>query len=175
MRSTKKLTLSAMAVALSSVFIILGAYADIFDLVFGTVASVILLFVKIELGSPYTWLVWLATTVCSALLSLANLMSVTWYFLIFGIYPILKPLFERIFKRLAFLPKIIYANAAFALSLLFFSFIFTSSPYAFENKLIAIAALATGNVAFIVYDVFLSVAAKLYIKKYRKLFHKLMK
>ena len=89
MKTTKKITVSGMVVALSAIFLVVGSYISAVDLLFEVVASLLAVFVYIELGSPYTWLVWPATTLTVAFLpngiSVAGL-----YFLVFGIYPILK-------------------------------------------------------------------------------------
>ena len=68
MKTTKKITVSGMVVALSAIFLIIGSYAGSVDLLFEVVASLLAVFVYIELGSPYTWLVWPATTLTVAFL-----------------------------------------------------------------------------------------------------------
>ena len=62
MKQTKKLTLSAMIVALGTVFMKLGSIIEVFDLTAAALASMLVAFVYVEIGSPYTWLVWLATS-----------------------------------------------------------------------------------------------------------------
>ena len=52
MRQTKKLTLSAMIVALGTVSMVLGAVIEVFDLTAVALASALVAFVYIELGSP---------------------------------------------------------------------------------------------------------------------------
>ena len=68
MSSTKKLALSAMLVALGSVFMIIGSFVEVLDLTVCALASLIVAFAYLEIGSPYTWLIWLATSLCTALL-----------------------------------------------------------------------------------------------------------
>ncbi len=175
MRNTKKVTLSALMAALGTVFLILGAYIEVLDLAMGALASVIMIFVYIELGSPYTWLVWLATSLLAALLGSANPLSAIWYFLLFGIYPILKAYIERL-PRLAWLPlKLIYANAAFIGMVGLFWLIFGISPFALDKKWMIIGIWVLGNFAFVIYDLFIKAMARVYLLKYRKRFSKLLK
>ena len=89
MKHTKKLTLSAMIVALGTVFMVLGAIVEVFDLTAVALASALVAFVYIELGSPYTWLVWLCTTFTTFIVFQSSQMWFM-YLVLFGIYPILK-------------------------------------------------------------------------------------
>ncbi len=175
MKKTKKLTLSAMMVALGVIFLIIGANVEVLDLAMGAVASIIMIFVHIELGSPYTWLVWLATSVLALLLGTANLLSGLWYLLLFGIWPILKAYIERLPRVVWLIPKLLYANAAFFAVIGLWVLIFGASPFAIDALWLKITALIVGNVAFIVYDLFVTAVARVYLLKYQKRFSKLLK
>ena len=59
MSQTKKITLSAMMVALSTAFMVLGAAINVLDLTVCALASMLVVFVYIEIGSYYPWLVWI--------------------------------------------------------------------------------------------------------------------
>ena len=52
MRSTKKITLSAMMCALSVVILALGAVFEALDLTAAAIASICIAFVYIEVGAP---------------------------------------------------------------------------------------------------------------------------
>ena len=93
MRQTKKLTLSAAIVALGTLFMSLGAIFEVFDLSAVALAAVLVAFVYIELGSPYTWLVWLCTTLTTFLFYPSN--RVMWFY-----YPFLQTVV--IFKVIIF-------------------------------------------------------------------------
>ncbi len=175
MRKTKKLTLSALLSGLGTVLLLLGAFIEMLDLAMGAVASVIMIFVYIEIGSPYTWLVWLVTSLCAFLLGTANPMAAVWYFLLFGVYPILKAYIERT-PRIIWLPiKLVYANAAFAAAAGIFWLIFRISPFALEKEWMIGAIWILGCFAFWIYDRFLSAMARVYLLKYKKRFSKLLK
>ena len=84
MRKTKRVTLSAMMVALSVVMMVVGAVLDVLDLSACALASLVMVFSYIELGSPYTFLIWICTTVISGIVFPASLVWVE-YFTVFGI------------------------------------------------------------------------------------------
>ena len=63
MRETKKLTISAMSVALSSVILMLSSFFGLMELTVGAVASMLVVFVLVEVKGVYPYLVWLATSV----------------------------------------------------------------------------------------------------------------
>ena len=68
MSQTKKLALSATLTALGTVFMVLGGFIEVLDLTVCALASLLVAFVYIEIGAPYYWLVWICTSLCSALL-----------------------------------------------------------------------------------------------------------
>ena len=175
MRNTKKLTLSAMMVALGTVFLLVGANIEALDLAMGAVASVVMVFVHIELGSPYTWLVWLSTATLALLLGTANPLSGAWYLALFGIWPILKGYVERLPRVIWLLPKLLFANLSFAAVIGTWVLIFKISPFAIDAAWLKIAALIVGNLAFIIYDLFVSAVARVYLLKYKDKFSKLLK
>ena len=174
MRTTKKITVSAMVVALGAIFLIIGSYINAVDLIFEVIASLLAVFVYIEIGSPYTWLVWPATTLTVAFLP--NGLSVAGlYFLVFGIYPILKAYIERAPRPLWWPIKLIYINViivilAAAVRLVTGASMFTSGLFVVNAALWVLI-----NVAFIAYDMFITVAVRLYMLKYRKIFARFLK
>ena len=181
MKQTKKLTLSAMIVALGTVFMVLGAVIEVFDLTAVALASVLVAFVYIELGSPYTWLVWLCTTLTTFLLYQHSPMWLI-YFVLFGIYPILKGYIERL-PRLFWWPiKIVFGNVAF-LAMLFGVKLITGLPFIDPNeslfgitgRALYIATWILINIAFVAYDFFIAVMVRYYMEKLRPRFRKILK
>lgn len=181
MKQTKKLTISAMIVALGTVFMVLGAVIEVFDLTAVALASVLVAFVYIELGSPYTWLVWLCTTLTTFLLYQHSAMWFI-YLVLFGIYPILKGYIEKL-PRFSWWPiKLLFGNAAFVL-MIFGIKLITGLPFIDPNeKMFGITGTALYivtwvllNVAFIAYDFFISVMVRYYMEKLRSRFKKILK
>lgn len=181
MKETKKLTISAMIVALGTVFMVLGAVIEVLDLSAVALASVLVAFVYIELGSPYTWLVWICTTLTTFLFYQHSPMWFI-YFVLFGIYPILKGYIERL-KRPLWLPiKLLFGNVAF-LAMLFGIQLITGLPFVDPNdsflgitgKAVYILTWVIFNVAFVLYDYFITVMVRFYMDKLRPKFKNILK
>ena len=107
-----------MTVALGVVFMVLGAVIEVLDLTTVVLASLLVMFIYVELGSPYTWLVWLSTSLLAFIFYPGSLMWLV-YLTIFGIYPILKGYIERLPRALWFVVKVLFINTMLALLVLF--------------------------------------------------------
>ena len=174
MRHTKKITLSAILVALGVAIMALGAVFDVLDLSVSALASLIVVFVYLEIGSPYTWLVWLCTSLITALVFPGSILWVE-YLLVFGIYPILKAYIERAPRFLWWILKLLFFN--FVIWALFFvvEFIF-GLPFFEDGGLIWKALLyLLMNAAFIVYDLFITIMVRVYYERFRKRFKRFLK
>ena len=174
MRKTKKLTVSAVTVAIGVMFMVLGGFVDVLDLSACALSSVLVAFIYIEVGSPYTWLVWL----CTSLLSFVCFPgSVLWfvYLIVFGIYPILKAYIERL-NRAFWLPvKLVYINAVLVLIIFAFELLF-KTPFFVVNKLwLKVGVYALMNIAFIAYDLFITVLVRFYLDRLRHRFKNFLK
>ena len=174
MRSTKKVTLSAMATALSAVFLTVGALWEVMDFSLCAFASLLVVFVYIEIGSPYTWLVWLCTSLIS-FISFSG--SAVWveYFAVFGIYPILKAYIERTPRALWWILKLVYINAVTVAAIFCIEFLIGNSFFGTDVPMLKVLTYVLVNVAFVAYDLFLTVLIRLYMTKYRHRFRKFLK
>ena len=181
MKQTKKLTISAVCVALGTIFMVLGGMIEVLDMSAAALSSAVVVFIFIELGSPYTWLVWLATSLLTALLSFARPMWIL-YLLCFGIYPILKGYIERLSKVFWVPLKFLFANLSMALAMLGCQYILgipfiTPGEDFFGLPIEGIYAvfIILLNVAFFAYDIFISVMARFYMYRLRDKFKQLLK
>ena len=181
MKATKKLTISAVSVALGTIFMVLGGMIEVLDMSAAALSSAVVAFIFIELGSPYTWLVWLATSLLTALFSFARPMWML-YLLCFGIYPILKGYIERLARPLQVLLKFLFANLSMALAMLGCQFILgipfiTPGEDFFGLPIEGIYAvfIILLNVAFFAYDMFISVMVRFYMYRLRDKFKQLLK
>ncbi len=174
MRKTKKITLSAMVVALGTVFMVLGGFIEVLDLSASAIASVLVAFVYIEIGSPYTWLVWIGTSFATFICFSG---SVLWleYLLVFGIYPILKAYIERLPRKFWIFLKLLFINIVLWLIFLGFEFIFKTSVFIVDKLWMKIGIYALMNVAFIAYDLFITVMVRFYLARLRPRFKHLLK
>lgn len=166
MSSTKKLAISAVLVALGTVFMVLGAVIEVMDLTVCAIASLIVVFIYIEIGSPYTWLVWLATSLATALMFPGSLIWIE-YFLVFGVYPLVKAYIEKLPRAFWWPIKIAFINAVIW-AIFFVAERFLGLPFIEGDTLpIKIATYVLMNVAFVAYDLFITVMVRLYFEKMR--------
>ena len=174
MRQTKKITLSAILVAMSVAMMALGAVFDVIDLSVCALASLIVVFVYLEIGSPYTWLVWICTSLITALIFPGSVLWVE-YLLVFGVYPILKAYFERLPRVFWWPAKLVFFNLVVWALFLVVEFIF-GLPF-FEGDTFIWKAVLYGlmNVTFIVYDMFITVMVRVYYERFRKRFLRFLK
>lgn len=180
MRKTKKLTLGAMMIAIGVLFMALGYFIEALDLTVAALLSLIMAFMFIEVGSPYTYAVWLGTSALGAVFFTGSFVWLT-YFLIFGIYPILKAYIEKLPRGFWLIVKLVFFNIAFVLLIVFSEFIlgtpfFTvSEGYEDSANLIKAAFAAAFNVAFVIYDIFMTLMIKTYLVRFRPKFSRLLK
>ncbi len=174
MRQTKKLTLSSMVAALSTLFLTFGAYIEVLDLSACALASVLVAFVYIEIGRPYHFLVWLVTSLCSALLFTAKPVWLL-YLMIFGIYPILKAYIERLPRPAWLILKLVYINTVMAAFIFLFELLFGIPFLNVDKLIIKIALYVFLNAAFILYDIFMTVMVRFYFDKLRNRIKHLLK
>lgn len=169
-----------MMVALGVVFMTIGAFVPSLDMTSAALTSLIVVLIFIEIGSPYTYLVWLATSLIGFIFFSG---SAVWlqYLLVFGIYPILKAYIERTPRPLWFIIKLVYANAIFALLfwlmdvLLGMPFDTGETLFGLHGTPLLILLFVILNVAFFAYDILIGLSAKIYLFKYRDRFKKFFK
>ena len=180
MRKTKKLTVGAMMIAMGVLFMTLGYFVEALDLTVAAMLSAVIAFMVIEVGSPYTYMVWLGTSLLGALLFTGSFVWLT-YFLIFGIYPILKYYIEKLPRIAQYALKLLFFNLAL-IALIFLSELIIGLPFftvgdkfgEYEN--IVKAALYIGfNIAFVLYDICLNVMIRVYYLRFRAKFSRLLK
>lgn len=179
MKETKKLALSAILCALSVAVMALSAVIDTLDLTLCALASLSMVVIYAEIGSPYTWCSWLLS---SLLCFLFFPHSLAWaeYLLIFGVYPVLKGYIERLPRSLWLPAKLVYFNATISALLLLVRLILGVDFFADEDfalfrdyevfggvPLVTAVFFIVTNVTALVYDAFLRVMLRLYLLKYR--------
>lgn len=174
MRKTKRVTLSAMMVALSVVMMVIGAVLDVLDLSACALASLVMVFSYIEIGSPYTFLIWICTTVISGIVFPASLVWIE-YLLVFGIYPILKAYIEKLPRAFWWPLKLVYINAIIWLLIYFVDLIFGTPFLEGDTVWLRAATYVLINAAFVMYDFFITVMVRFYFDKLRHRFLRFLK
>lgn len=174
MSQTKKITLSAMMVALGTAFMIIGAVIEVLDLTVCALASMLVVFIFLEIGSYYPWLVWVCTSLATGLLYPASLIWIE-YALIFGVYPLIKAYIEKLPRWSWIIVKLVYANAVIW-ALFFICEKLLGVPFfTDEARWMRILTYILTNVAFLAYDLFITVMVRFYYEKLRPRFKKLLK
>lgn len=163
-----------MAVALGVVFMALGFFVEVLDLTAAALCSLIMVFMFIEIGSPYTWMTWIATTVLGFVFFQSSFVWIT-YGLVFGIYPIVKAYIERLPRWIWLILKLVYANITLWLLAIISEALFGIPLIAMENKIFVAAVFIGLNVAFILYDICITVCVKTYFARFRQRISKLLK
>lgn len=180
MSRTKKLTFSASLVALGVLFMTLGAVFTVLDLTTAVLASLLVAFAYLELGSPYTWLVWLATALLSFIFFPGSFMWLT-YLLVYGVYPILKGYIERLPRPLWIIIKLVFVNIAMTVMLLFSealigqSFFGDTADIPFDPRIVYAVMWVLLNAAFLLYDRLIVVMVVWYNQRLRPRISNLLK
>jgi len=174
MKTTKKVTLSAMAVALGTVIMLLGAVIETLDLTVCALASLMVVFIYIEVGSYYPWLVWICTTLTTALVYPGSLVWIE-YLLVFGIFPLIKAYIGKLPRWSWLIVKILYINLMIW-GIFLIAEVLLGIPFFAEDTLVMkIVLYAMINIAFIAYDFFITVMVRFYFDKLRSRFKRLLK
>ena len=161
-------------VALSVVMMLLGAVVDVLDLTACAFASLVMVFAYIELGSPYTFLIWICTTLISAIIFPASLVWIE-YLLVFGIYPLIKAYIERLPRGFWWPLKLVFINAIIWLLILLVDLIFGTPFLEGDTLLLRVATYVLINIAFVAYDFFITIMVRFYFDKLRPRFQRFLK
>lgn len=163
----KRMTISAMCTALGVVILYLGSMVEVMDLTTVFVASFLVVFAIIELGSPWYWLLWLCTSLLSVLW-LPNKFCAFEYAFFGGLYPILKYYAEKLPKKTAYILKFVIFNALFCLlvgaMIWFFGMEDITLPVIgkLTPSWYLSIMLLLGNIVFVLYDILLTKLILLY-------------
>ena len=183
MKQTKKITFSAMSIALGVLFMTLGFFIEALDMTVAALCSCLMAFVFIEIGWKYAVAVWLGTSLLGAVFFTSSLVWVTFLF-IFGIFPILKAFIERL-KRPLWIPVklaffIVSATVMILVSELLLGIPFFDDsinlPLIGDNVVVfRIVVYALLIIALFVYDVFMTVMIRAYFGGIRRRIQSLLK
>ena len=180
MRKTKKLTVSAAATALGILFMAIGANFAPLDLSCSVLASMLVAFVYFEIGSPYTWLVWLGTALLSFIFFTSSFVWLS-YLLMFGVYPILKGYIGKAPRVLQLPLKLVFVNAVVAVMFFFGELLTTQSLFGdpadipLDSRIVYAALWLLLDVAFLLYDRLLVLLSVYYSERIRPKIANLLK
>lgn len=163
-KSTKKLTLCAVCCALGVVIMSLGSLFEVLDLSSSALAAMLIVFIVIEIGGFWPWLVYAATGLLALMLPLK--LAAVFYLVFVGYYPILKAKIERSGRRaLGWAVKLALFIAALAAGLLISKYFLMipdiSPPW-------TAAVFIVGTAAFVLFDIALTKLIILYLRVWRR-------
>ncbi len=175
MKQTNKVTLSALMAALS-VVLMLGAYIPYLTYTFPAFAGLFIMVVLLEIGKKWALLSYITSAALTVLLCEPEAMLM--YVFLFGYYPILKAVIERINKPIFEWPiKLIVFNSMVILVYFFVAKLFNLNLLedVSYGKYFEYGVLAIANVVFVFYDITVSRIANLYFIAIRPKIKRLLK
>lgn len=176
-RNIKKIVLSSLCASLGVVCLYLGVFLNVMDMSAAILASFIVLFCFLEMGYGYAFAVYAMISILSLIL-LPNASPAWMFILLFGYMPISKFGFERIFKKIAWIPKIFLFNVFYGITVFGGGAMlgFTSeNQFGIPPYVVYLAFFALGNVLYILSDVLYTRLVRLYMIKFRARIHKYFK
>lgn len=167
----KRMTLSAMLIALGVLFLFLGSLLDVLDLSTAALASLLVVYAVLELGSAYPYAIWLGTTLLGLLL-LPQKSPVIFYALFAGYYPIAKAALEKKLPRwLAWILKLAIFHVALVLFALVLKFFFPGELSGYTETLwLPFALYGLALACFVLFDLALSRLVPFYYARLQKHF-----
>ena len=157
MRQSRLVSTCGLAAALSVVIMLIGGVLGVGMYISPMIAGVCLIPIGQNFGRKYHALLWLAVSILCFILvpdPEANLM----YFALFGIYPLLCPLFQRLRPALRLVCKLAFFNAVIiAVETLVMLVLVPESM----SLWMTLVLLVLGNITFLLYDFILPRAAML--------------
>lgn len=163
MQRTKTIAACGMAAALSVVIMVLGAVLGLGMYASPMIAGLCLLPIGRQYGRKHQWILWLAVSLLCLILIAdpeQNLMYIT----LFGLYPILWPMFQKLSPTVRRLAKFAFFNGTvLAVEALVMLLLVPESMGAW----LAAALLILGNITFVLYD-FLIPRVEIIMQRYLK-------
>ncbi len=166
LNNTRRVAFSGIIIALAIALMLLGEVIGIGTYASPMLAGLVLLPAGEEYGRKTHFLLYIAVSLLSALV-IGDVEETLTFVTIFGVYPILRPTFEKLPRGARLLSKLLYFNAVAILTEWLVMTLFV--PAAEETWLLWTLLIA-GNFAFLLYDATIPRLIKLYDIRLRKLF-----
>ena len=161
MTVTKRITTTAMLVAISILLVCVGGWIPRGGLAFAVIGAMVGAVVVIECGNLWAVAHYVLVSVGAFLLAPDKLVAL-WYVVVFGHYPILKGFIERLESPLGrWIVKVIVFCCSTALNYLLANVIFSADM----PKMNIIAFVGLWAIAFIAFDMAYSKLIGVYLRK----------
>ena len=164
MRKSNVIASCGMIAALSVDLMILGAALGLGLYLSPMLGGLCLVPIGQKFGAKYQWLVWSAVSFLSFIL-VPEMEQNLMYLTLFGLYPILQPLFLRLPHRLVWPCKLLYFNLVFIAVEALALFLLTPEPM---PPAVMVILVLVSNAVFIMYDYLLPRAHLLFRKYFGK-------
>lgn len=161
MKKTRIITFCALMAALGTVVLLLGGITRVLDLTAVMVATA-LVYVAYEEARYYSILVYFVIGGLAFLLPIE--ISVAVEFLIFGIYPVVKSLLEKLPRVVCWILKSIFMTASFVGLTLLLQFVLGYPEVWYINLIFCVA----GILMYVLFDVALTRFSRYYQGKLRR-------
>ena len=168
-KRTKYLTVCAMLSALGVLMLSLGAVIEVLDLSVAVLASIFVVYVVIEIGGGYPWMVWGVTATLSILLVNPKTPAL-FYAVCFGFYPIIKEKWEKRSRWLCRILKLITFHVCLGTVVLILWLFFPAQLDMSGVWWMPAALYALSLVVFIIYDFMLTRMISFYLFRLRNRF-----
>ncbi len=171
-----KLSLCAVIVAISVVLLLVTGVFPFASYALPGLAGAMLAIIVIEAGMKWAMLSYIAVSLVAFFIT-GDITAKSAYILLFGYYPVLKCIIEKIKPvLLRWGVKFLNVNLSIIASFLITTYLFKLPDFIDEFKtvgpIVAVAFLIMANIAFVLYDILLTRLIALYFYKYRKYFIK---
>ena len=166
MNTTRRIAFSGILTALAVSLMLLGETIGIGTYAAPMVAGLVLLPAGKEYGRKTHLLLYAAVSLLSVFI-IGDAEETLTFITLFGLYPILRPLFEKLPRGVRLLPKLLYFNAVVILTEIIVIWLFVPST---EEGWLLWLLLAIGNFAFLIYDAIIPRLLILYDLRLKKLF-----
>ena len=176
-KKLKKIVLSSLCASLGVVCLYLGVFLNVMDMTAAVIASFLVLFCFLEFGFGYGFAVYAMISVLSLIL-LPNSSPAWMFILLFGYMPLSKFGFERIFKRFAWIPKILLFNLCYSVTVFWGGYLlgFTAeNQFGIPSHGVYIAFFVLGNILYVLSDILYARLVRLYMFRIRDKIHKYLK
>lgn len=170
----KKLTFSALMCAMTVAMLAVASFLGDIDLTVLMLSSLFMVFVYVEIGPPYTYLCWLASSLLSFVFFPTRYFWVVYLFL-FGFYPILKGWIEKA-KHILWWPlKLVWLNITLVVVFCIVTFLLGVDLTEGGPSWMIWVLYGLSNLSFICYDILISILVRIYLARFRekilKIFH----
>ena len=170
----KKLTFSALMCAMTVAILAVASFVGDIDLTVLMLSSLLMVFVYVEIGPPYTYLTWLASSLLSFLFFPSRYFWIVYFFL-FGCYPILKGWIEKT-KRIFWWPlKLVWLNITLIIVFVLITFVLGVDLTEGGPSYMIWVIYGLSNLSFVCYDILIGRLVKIYFVRFRekilKMFH----